>query len=51
MDWEMRCKMAEQAKHDLAMSLVACAIVAGWAIGGWWGFGVFVLFAAIAGSR
>jgi hypothetical protein len=50
MDWEMKARAAETAKNDLAMALFICAIVAGWAIGGWEGFLVFLLFAAIASN-
>jgi hypothetical protein len=47
-DLEVKLMHAERVKHDLAMVLFMCAIVAGWAIGGWEGFLVFLLFAAIA---
>lgn len=50
MDWEMRALRAETRKRELATALYICAAVAGWAIGGWSGAGVFVLFAAIAGG-
>ncbi len=50
MDWEIRALKAETRKHELAAALYICAAVAGWAIGGWSGVGVFLLFAAIAGS-
>jgi hypothetical protein len=50
MDWELRALKAETAKHEMATALYICAAIAGWAIGGWAGFGVFILFAAIAGS-
>lgn len=49
-DWEMKALKAETAKHELATALYICAAIAGWSIGGWQGAGVFVLFAAIAGS-
>jgi hypothetical protein len=49
-DWELKALKAETAKKELGTALYICAAVAGWAIGGWSGFGVFVLFAAIAGS-
>jgi len=47
-DLEVKLMHAERVKNDLAMVLFMCAIVAGWAIGGWEGFLVFLLFAAIA---
>jgi hypothetical protein len=47
---EFRAVKAEQAKDELALALYICAAVAGWAIGGWEGFLVFLLFAAIAGN-
>ena len=50
MDWEYRALKAERAKNELALALYICAAIAGWSIGGWQGFGVFVLFAAVAGS-
>ena len=51
MDWQMRAMQAEQAKNEMATALFVCAVVAGWAIGGWWGFGVFLIFALIGSSR
>ena len=50
MDWEVRAIRAERAKQELATALYVCAAVAGWSIGDWKGFAVFVVFAAIAGS-
>jgi len=50
MDWEERAKQAEEAKDFLAMALWICAAIAGWFIGGWSGFLVFLLFAGIAGN-
>jgi len=47
---ELKLMHAERVKHDLAMALFICAGVAGWAIGGWEGFLVFVLFGAIAAN-
>lgn len=51
MDWEMRAMQAEQAKSEMATALFVCAVVAGWSIGGWPGFLVFLVFAGVAGSR
>jgi hypothetical protein len=50
MDWEFKARMAERAKHELATALFVCAAVAGWAVEGWEGFLVFLLFAAIASN-
>lgn len=47
---EFRAVRAEQAKDELALALWICAMVAGWSIGGWEGFLVFLLFAAIASN-
>lgn len=47
---ELKLMHAERGKHDLAMALFVCAGIAGWSIGGWEGFLVFVLFAAIASN-
>ena len=49
-EMEFRAVKAEQAKDELATALFICAIVAGYSIGGWEGFLVFLLFAAIAGN-
>lgn len=48
MDWELRATRAERAAESLAGALVVCAAIAGWSIGGWWGFGVFLAFAFVA---
>lgn len=50
MDWEMKARMAERAKDELATALFVCAGIAGWSIGGWEGFLVFLLFGAIAAN-
>lgn len=47
-DLEYRAVKAERAKDELATALVICAMAAGYSIGSWEGFLVFVLFAAIA---
>ena len=47
---EFRAVKAEQAKDELATALFVCAGIAGWSIGGWEGFLVFLLFAAIASN-
>jgi|688.fasta_scaffold02404_13 hypothetical protein len=47
---ELQLLNAKRDKHDLAMALFVCAGIAGWSIGGWQGFLVFLLFAAIAGN-
>lgn len=49
-DAEYRAMMAERAKGELATALFICAVIAGYSIGGWEGFLVFLLFAAIAGN-
>jgi len=49
-DMELRAIMAERAKHELATALFICATVAGYSIGGWEGFLVFLLFAAVASN-
>ena len=49
-DMEYRAVKAERAKDEVATALFICAIVAGYSIGGWEGFLVFLLFAAIAGN-
>jgi hypothetical protein len=47
---ELRLMHAERVKHELATALFVCAAIAGWFIGGWQGFLVFLLFAAIAAN-
>lgn len=47
---EFRAVKAERAKDELATALFICAAVAGYSIGGWEGFLVFLLFAAVAGN-
>lgn len=49
-DMEYRAVKAEREKHELATALFICAIVAGYSIGGWQGFLVFLLFACIASN-
>jgi len=49
-DLEFRAVKAEQAKDELAIALWICAMVAGYSIGGWQGFLVFLVFAAIASN-
>ena len=49
-DLELKVVMAERAKHELATALFICAAVAGYSIGGWEGFLVFLLFAAVASN-
>jgi hypothetical protein len=49
-DLELRAIKAERAKHEVATALYICAAVAGYSIGGWQGFLVFLLFAAVASN-
>ena len=49
-DAEYRANKAERDKDELAVVLFVCAAVAGYAIGGWEGFLVFLLFACIASN-
>ncbi len=50
MESEIRAMKAERAKGELAVALYVCAAIAGYSIGGWQGFLVFLLFAAIASN-
>ena len=49
-DLELKVMKAQRSKDEMATALFICAIVAGYSIGGWEGFLVFLLFAAIAGN-
>lgn len=49
-DMELKAMKAERAKDAMATALFICAMVAGYSIGGWEGFLVFLLFACIASN-
>lgn len=49
-DMELKARNAERTKDEVATALFICAIVAGYSIGGWEGFLVFLLFACIASN-
>lgn len=49
-DLELKVMKAERARDEMATALFICAIVAGYSVGGWQGFLVFLLFAAVASN-
>lgn len=44
-DWEIEARKARQERDSVLMALVVCAAALGWVVGGWAGFGLFLLFA------
>ena len=50
MDWQARALQLAEQNRQLSVALYVCAAIAGLAIGGWWGLGVFMVFAVIASA-